>query len=100
MHNPDLDPGDGFARAAGTLRSHAKNLEDQPSRDAFILAAEKFEDVDKRAHVVFAEIEETIERNKKWPDSILQKRFTHRTWEFWAVVGVIALVLCFVAYAK
>ena len=100
MPSPDLDPGDGFARPAETLRSHAKDAEDLESRDAYIRAAEKFEEVDKRGKVVFSDAEATIARNKKFAESILRRRFTHRTWEFWAVVGAFVLLLCLVIFAK
>jgi hypothetical protein len=93
MKNSDLDPGGGFLKAAETLRGHAKSAEDPSVQADYLKAAEIFEEIHAKSRRVFAEAAETIDKNRAFAESVSRKRFTHRTWEFWLVLGVIALLL-------
>lgn len=94
MANPDLDPGDGFLKAAETLRGHAKNVDDPAVKADYLKAAEVFEEIHAKAQTVFADAAKTIASNRAFAASLSRKRFTHRTWEFWLVVTAFVLLLC------
>jgi len=95
---PNVETSDGFAKAAESMRTLAAKEVDPSEKEAYLSAAKKLEDTHALAQKVFAEANETIEQNERFARSLLRKRFTHRTWEFWLVVGVILAFLCYVKY--
>ena len=94
---PNIETSDGFAKAAQSMRALAAKEVDPSEKEAYLSAAKKLEDTHALAQKAFVAINETIEQNETFARSLLRKRFTHRTWEFWLVVGVI---LAFLFYAK
>ncbi|MBK7003416.1 MAG: hypothetical protein IPH35_27060 [Rhodoferax sp.] len=97
---PKIETSDGFAKAAESIRALAAKEVDPSEKEAYLSTAKKFEDTHARAQSVFAEVNETLERNEAFAKRLLRKRFTHRTWEFWLVVGVILAFLCYGKYGS
>ncbi|OOG43987.1 hypothetical protein [Polaromonas sp. A23] len=95
---PKIEVPDGFAKAAESMRALAAKEVDPSEKEVYLSAAKKLEDAHQRGQRVFAEANETIDRAEKLAKRLLRKRFTHRTWEFWLVVGSVLALLCYVKY--
>jgi hypothetical protein len=94
---PEIETSDGFAKAAESMRALAAKV-DPSEKDVYLRIAERFEEVDVRGKTVFAEVNDAVARNMKFAEQLHRRRFTHRTWEFWVVVGVVLLILCSAKY--
>jgi hypothetical protein len=95
-----IETSDGFAKAAQSMRTLAAKEADPSEKEAYLSAAKKLEDTHALGLKVVAEVNETIEQNEIFAKRVLRERFTHRTWEFWLVVGVILGFVCYVKYGS
>ena len=86
-----LDPGDGFLKAAQTLRGHAQKTQDPMLQDDYLKAARTFEEIHEKAQRVFADASESIAKNRAYAESLQRKQYTHRHWIFWLVLTILLL---------
>lgn len=98
---PSLDPGDGFAQAAKTLRAKAETEVDPAAKASYMQTAAKYEEINARAYRVFADAEQAIASAEDLSQSLLRKRrFSHRTWEFWVILAVAIGTAVVLIYGK
>jgi hypothetical protein len=94
-----IEKSDGFTEAAESMRALAAKEADPSEKEAYLSAAQKFEEAHLVGERIFAEADAAAERSKALAERLLRKkRFTHTTWEFWFVVTAVLAFLGYAAY--
>ncbi|MBA3595677.1 MAG: hypothetical protein H0W47_18095 [Polaromonas sp.] len=93
---PPIEQSDGFAKAAQTLRARAATSTELAIKDDMLKAAEKFEDIHKKAELVFGKVNQSLADAEQ-----LRRLHKKRTQVSWlGAIGVLALVVIFWMIAK